>query len=63
MEMVFGGSRLRSEALKQLVRLSNEQTPEMLLEVFGDFDQNQRSDAVTVLVTQRSSALTNVSCD
>ena len=56
-EMVFGGSELRSEALKQLVRLSNEQTPEMLLEVFGDFDQNQRSDAVTVLVTQRSSAL------
>ena len=55
--MVLSDSELRAEALRQLVKISNENTSDLLLQVFKQLDTNQKSDAVTVLVTRRESSL------
>ncbi|MBA62895.1 MAG: dehydrogenase [Planctomycetaceae bacterium] len=56
-EIVSTNNDLRSEALRKLVTLADENTPNVILELFEKLEQSQQTDAVAVMVTQRNSSL------
>lgn len=54
---ILAANQLRGEAIRQLVTMADKETPALLLEVFDKLDRDQQTDAVAVMVTQRSSSL------